>query len=95
MASTGGPVAILGAGNGGHCMAADLSLAGHEVVSLGSSVCDRDFRAAGRGLDALGLADLPADQIVVVGHVRGARATSGSVLVSASAADGARPGSEL
>jgi len=93
VASTGGPVAILGAGNGGHCMAADLSLAGHEVVSLGSSVCDRDFRAAGRGLDALVLADLPADQIVA--HVRGARATSGSVLVSASAADGARPGSEL
>jgi opine dehydrogenase len=27
-----GPVAVLGAGNGGQCMAADLSLAGHEVV---------------------------------------------------------------
>src|SRR4051794_31404834 len=26
------PIAVLGAGNGGQCMAADLALAGHEVV---------------------------------------------------------------
>jgi opine dehydrogenase len=30
--ATSKPIAVFGAGNGGHCMAADLALAGHEVI---------------------------------------------------------------
>ena len=31
---------------------------------LGSLVCQRDFRSEGRGLDALGLADLEVNQLM-------------------------------
>jgi opine dehydrogenase len=41
------------------------------IVTLGSSVCGRDFWAEGRGLEALGLADVPPDRILV--HVRGTK----------------------
>lgn len=34
------------------------------IVTLGSSVCGRDFRGEGRGLDRLGLADLSPDEIL-------------------------------
>ena len=34
------------------------------ILQLGSLVCQRDFRSEGRGLDALGLADLEIDQLM-------------------------------
>lgn len=36
------------------------------IVTLGSSVCDRDFWTDGRGLEALGLADVPAHDMLAV-----------------------------
>jgi opine dehydrogenase len=36
------------------------------IVSLGSSVCGRDFWTEGRGLEALGLADVPAYELLAV-----------------------------
>jgi opine dehydrogenase len=39
------------------------------IVTLGSSVCGRDFWAEGRGLDSLGRADLdPGELLAAVGH---------------------------
>src|SRR4051794_15996759 len=34
------------------------------IVTLGSSVCGRDFRVGGRGLDRLGLGDLQGDELL-------------------------------
>jgi opine dehydrogenase len=34
------------------------------IITMGSSVCGRDFWSEGRGLEALGLADVPADRIL-------------------------------
>jgi opine dehydrogenase len=34
------------------------------IITIGSSVCGRDFWSEGRGLEALGLADVPPDRIL-------------------------------
>jgi opine dehydrogenase len=54
------------------------------IVSLASSVCGRDFWSQGRGLDALGLADLtPGEMLARARHGRGRARASASDAVGA------------
>jgi opine dehydrogenase len=53
------------------------------IITLGSSVCGRDFWSEGRGLEALGLAGLPPDRIIA--SVRG---TDGLTAPTPAAVDG-------
>jgi opine dehydrogenase len=48
------------------------------IVSLGSAVCERDFWSEGRGLDRLGLDELPAAEII--GNVRASHQPSSPAL---------------
>lgn len=56
------------------------------IITLGSSVCGRDFWSEGRGLEALGLADVPPDRILA--SVRDAESLAVAAGEPAAATDG-------
>lgn len=77
----GHPVAVLGGGNGGHCMAADLTLAGHKVYWY-----ELPEMAGGQFAPALASGSVTLTGIGRTGTVRPARVTTDM----AAALDGAR-----